>query len=622
MIYMEARHVPIHPRIVQQLSKATIKLPIDIIVELVTNCDDSYRRLNAKFGRIHVLVERRKGGSGTIEVKDEAEGMSGEKLESVMEFGAPESGFEKGRSVRGLLGRGLKEASLSDEEGYIATVKDKCISQAHLFMRKDGAYYTIENVSEEDVRRMYKLPLDQNENGTSVKILISGRNIKLPKLTELKSQIQSIYSLREILSSNNRELELILLEKGREEHSILKYKYPPASAVCDTRFNLDDYGDDIEVKIFESNYSLSEYTGLPPPFSAYGIIVTSEGIPIDMGMFDFDNEPAMQYYYGYAECPGIARLVRESEWGILTPHRAGLDWRHEYCRRLKNEIKKWLDPLVEKKRRELKNIIDVSPEARNRATRICKLLNKLSERLLEGIETIPDRLLDSIETPVILPSKGNVPPGKVRRFSVYIPFKLVSPGTDAKASIRIEDSRIAEPLCEQVRLKPHPKSSKIAYGWFDVRGKTEGGVTTVFAELEDVKPSAVVEVREFVHKRKDKLAKERKKGLFKDIRYNPLESPPQRAVYRDGIIDIYTKFPSTSLYLQEDGEYKSEMAGVALAEILSEVFCRTIARKWIEDGIRPVFPGSEIDTFNATVNELQTLALQEIHLGIRRIHKS
>ena len=60
------KDLPIDPRIIEQLAKATIKNLIDGIVELVTNSDDSYRRLADKGlsrnGRISIYVCREKGG--------------------------------------------------------------------------------------------------------------------------------------------------------------------------------------------------------------------------------------------------------------------------------------------------------------------------------------------------------------------------------------------------------------------------------------------------------------------------------------------------------------------------------------------------------------------------------
>ena len=59
-----ARDLPINSRIVEQLAKATVKNIIDGLVELITNCDDSYLRIEEKReihdGKILICVDRKK----------------------------------------------------------------------------------------------------------------------------------------------------------------------------------------------------------------------------------------------------------------------------------------------------------------------------------------------------------------------------------------------------------------------------------------------------------------------------------------------------------------------------------------------------------------------------------
>src|SRR3972149_2264687 len=108
----EVRPLPIDSQIVLQQAQSTIKSLVDAIVELVTNSDDSYRRLeeagSEASGQIDVYVSRQKGGvCQLIQVSDSAEGMGWHELERAVTFAASASGFLEGRSVRGLFGRGL-----------------------------------------------------------------------------------------------------------------------------------------------------------------------------------------------------------------------------------------------------------------------------------------------------------------------------------------------------------------------------------------------------------------------------------------------------------------------------------------------------------------------------------
>jgi len=138
MEFKEVYELPIDSRIVKQSAQATIRNLVDAAVELITNCDDSYRRLEEQgfktSGRIDLAVSRQKGGRCEIFlVRDYAEGMTRGELQKAVRFGGETSGFEKGRTVRGLFGRGLKEAIISLGEGEIYTIKNNTLNPAKIW---------------------------------------------------------------------------------------------------------------------------------------------------------------------------------------------------------------------------------------------------------------------------------------------------------------------------------------------------------------------------------------------------------------------------------------------------------------------------------------------------------
>ncbi len=102
--FEEAQDLPIDARVTIQMSYGTIRYLYDAIVELVTNSDDSYKRLEkddiADKGEIRICVRRLKGSKcERLEVIDFAEGMNKEKLEKALIFAGEASGFEEGKSV-------------------------------------------------------------------------------------------------------------------------------------------------------------------------------------------------------------------------------------------------------------------------------------------------------------------------------------------------------------------------------------------------------------------------------------------------------------------------------------------------------------------------------------------
>ncbi len=187
------KDLPIDLRIVELLAKATIKNLIDGIVELVTNSDDSYRRLSGKGigrnGKILISVCREKGGlCKRLIVEDFAEGMTKEELGKAIIFGAEVSGITEGKSVRGLFGRGLKETIIALGEGRIITRKNGRCTKTRLWLDKakkrplydDEMLGVTENTTEPD--------------GTKIDISVTNEKIKLPELETFKSHLSEHFA--------------------------------------------------------------------------------------------------------------------------------------------------------------------------------------------------------------------------------------------------------------------------------------------------------------------------------------------------------------------------------------------------------------------------------------------
>jgi hypothetical protein len=245
------KEVPINPRIVEQLAKATVKNLVDGIVELVTNCDDSYKKLKEKGtqaeGKIEVSTNRKKGGiCETLVVKDFAGGMSKEELEKAIEFGGETSGFEKGKSVRGLFGRGLKETIISLGEGEVETIKDGKINTVKIWWDKKlkRALYDFTKENEDT----------SEKNGTCIRIQIINEKITIFEYEKFKEQVSRHYALRDINSSEERNIGLSFedIKRAAKLTSHVTFKYPDGHKVIDKEINLKPFGDKIKLVIFES----------------------------------------------------------------------------------------------------------------------------------------------------------------------------------------------------------------------------------------------------------------------------------------------------------------------------------------------------------------------------------
>jgi len=599
-----AKDLPINPRIVEQLAKTTVKTLVDGIVELVTNCDDSYRRLEGEgevpSGEIEIYVDRRKGGiCENLKVKDYAEGMTKEELQKAIVVASETSGFEKGKSVRGLFGRGLKETIIALGEGEIKIIKNGKECKTKLWFDKKIKKPQYDDELLNDVRDI------SEKDGTEININITNEKIKIPEYEKFKNQISSHYALRDINSSKHREITLIFDDlKRKARYTVpISFSYPEGKKVKEEDVRLPGHGDKVKILIYESLKPLDSprYN----PFGLAGILIKTKGAILDNQLFKFENEPAALYFFGEAICEGLEERLRRGETEIMDPNRVGLEWRHEYCQALSGAIEKVLGPLVLEKREvlEKKPQKEVKGTTRKLLEKLRSELNKLANEELEETIEIPEPE-PNITNLIIKPEIANIQTDKPRAFSVYAPDNLVK---DEGQVVHIKSDTIdIQPLASTVNLEKYSKyPEKIWYRYFKVVGKSEGAEGNIIVKLGTETAQAKVKVAPPGKREKGEITG-RKRGFISDILPDELDSPPQRVVYREGIIRIYIKFPSVVKFIKSGLEGVETAEGkILLAELVGDAFCKALARQGIETGKFHKVPGAEIDSFDTAVNDLQ-----------------
>ena len=161
----------------QQADQAIKKDVIRALVELITNSDDSYNRLEARGnevdGRIIVDVQRRRQSESVLTVRDFGEGMDGLLLDKALGVYADEtSGYEFGEPVRGLFGRGVKDAILGLGEGAVTGIVDNQEHRAQLRMEEGRPHYQAEEPID--------LGLNTIPNSTTVEVKVTRDDIRIP----------------------------------------------------------------------------------------------------------------------------------------------------------------------------------------------------------------------------------------------------------------------------------------------------------------------------------------------------------------------------------------------------------------------------------------------------------
>ncbi len=198
------KRLQIDDSIVRTLSIVTINNLIDGVVELITNSDDSYKRIEENrdniSGRIEIYVNREKGGiCKKLIVKDCAEGMTGEELEKALIFAGK---TKTGKSIRGLFGRGLKETIIALGEGEITTIKKHKLTKTKLWLDSATQF-----AQYDDESLLYSEDTDQDD-GTAISIEITNDKIKIPTCNKFTEQLTSHFALRDINSSQRRDITL------------------------------------------------------------------------------------------------------------------------------------------------------------------------------------------------------------------------------------------------------------------------------------------------------------------------------------------------------------------------------------------------------------------------------
>ena len=474
------------------------------LVELITNSDDKYRELEDlgvnTTGKIRIEVERRRKDQPTIIiVRDRAVGMSRQELfEKMGGLGGRTSGFEEGKSRRGLHGRGAKDVAA------FGTVHFECI--------KDGEYNHLKIPPSLQCQFMNAKPIKANEqlrkklgirngNGTVVTIEVNSR-FNIPHHAKLLEQFSRYYSLRDIFSNQHREVMLVDISKKREDR--LHYKYPEGKVVYDDDLIIPNY---TEAK---AHLTIRQHeTPFLQERSLYreGILIKSSATIHDCTYFGLDPEPYSWRFSGELKCDFIDSLIRgyedreeknpdspqhtqDNPTRLLDPLRDGLILEHPFSQNLYKKCIEVFRPLIDRlKESEDKGKNDVTDENLNKKlNNLSKEVSKLFEEKLKELEEdeFPTTLTDpeisqlSIGIHIIPPNEQNIILNQPKTFSVIV-----------KSFEKLDASIPVEVVCDNSQYIK-VKSSLIPFKWVSDDGKT--GRTTFLLEGLKVNEEAYIEV--------------------------------------------------------------------------------------------------------------------------------
>lgn len=609
----EERPVPIsQKRVISQQAASTIKNIVDAVVELVTNSDDSYRRLEElgieTDGTIEIKIRRLPGGRcAKLEVFDLAEGMSLADLEAAIEFGGETSGFLKGRSVRGLFGKGLKEAIVALGEGQITSVKNGYESSLKIWFDSHANKY------------LYRILKDSrntdSKNGTSILIEVKNDKIMTPSFVPLYTSLTRHFALRDINGNPKRKVLLQVNDVRINRTKPIRYNIPEGKLRISQQVNIPHLGNCF-VEIREANAKLDFHSY--DPSSEAGILVKSDGIILDNRLFGFENDEASYFFFGLVDCPGICESIRKGDQSIIDPNRSGLDWRYHVCKEISSEIHAMLKPLIENKKKELEitRRTTVKEEYREKLSNLCSLLNHLAQEELEELLE-PWKTPVEIDTLTIRPDMGYAEAYQRRAFSVYLPKHIIDEKAwEPRVTLELADviGRV-ELIDHSVFLNPHFEYERLLMGYFRIVGWENGSSSYIIANIGELEDVAEFHVKQPGKRGKPRKPQKRIGGLFTNIEFDEKTPEPiQRVSFTQGVITVFLNFSPIRNYLGPGGEGMATYQGsLMLAELVSESFCTELARRRIETGVIPLIQGAEIDGYRSEVNKLMRKYLKSIH---------
>jgi hypothetical protein len=603
---------------IQQADQAIRKDVMRALVEIITNANDSYSRLEdagySVTGEI-VIDVLRKHSNSKIVVRDFAEGMTDSRMDKVVgTYGEATSGIKEDKHVRGMWGRGLKDSIFGLGYGYVHSFKGANFYSCSLLLKKGIPTFDLDAPirATVDLRQKYEVP---QGNGTILEIIVSRRDVKMPQFNNLRNYLQRHFELRPIMSNPKRKIilrELATDGKIKQEH-VLSYKAPMGEEVLNERIKIPKFPASVKLKVFRSAMQLST-RGEEGDYADGGLLVISRATVISLTMLKFENDPYAGYFYGTMQCDYLHELLKNDE-PVLTATRDGINWTHPFAKALKLAVEEKLEPLISAEREHAMH---------DEQTKLDKKLRQKINRALHELNTIASTELrdakdgeskKKIELPEsgmgFFPEKLFVQTGQLAMLTLRI---SANQSQNSTASIISTNAEVAV-LTPQVTFKPNKNDASILEARIKLEGRQVGSEATIVAYLGKNRAQANVQV----HSKKETLIAPPTRGssaLFNDIRFDDRTDPRQR-VYYDRVnssIVIATAAPSVKIYLDENNRLDTTVQGqVLLAELITEAVCREIAREGVEKGRYLVLEGSEADAIQNHFIRLQNRYAHLIH---------
>jgi hypothetical protein len=531
-------------------------------------------------------------------------------------YGEATSGLKEDMHVRGMWGRGLKDAIFGLGYGYVNSIQDDMLYRSSLLLKEGVPTFSLEEPTPatEELRDQHGIP---DGNGTEIEIVVSRQDIKMPQFENLRNYLQRHFELRTIMANPAR---LIILRNLSSLHRVkheyeLSYKPPRGEMVLDERFEIEGYPASAHLQLLRSNIQLST-RGEEGDYADAGLLVISRATVISLTMLKFENDPYASFFYGSLECDYLHDLLKNDE-PVLTATRDGINWTLPFAKELKHAVESRIEPLVQVEREHAlqDEQLKLDKRLRRKLDKTIRELNVIASSELSDRRTAPP---DGQHEPTpagleFAHERIYVQTGQTVTLTVRAQLSEKIPN-GARAFV-VSNNPEVEVLTPRVHINASKDQPAVGVARIQVEGKQVGNEGTVTVYLGDQRAEAQVQVRSRKESLEDTQPKKHH-GLFTDIRFDDRMDPRQR-VYLDRVnstIVVATAAPSVRKYLDSQHRLDTSPEGqVLLAELITEAVCREIARQGVESGRFLAPEGSEADAVQSHFIRLQNRYAHLIH---------
>jgi len=496
----------------------------DALVELVTNCDDSYHRLYER-GQIEkdggsILIEcmeQRKGIPSLLRVRDRAEGMTlDEMMSNLRKVGSRTS--DKGD--RGFMARGARDCTELGEMLF-ESIKDDRYHACQLKPKPE--LVPISNGDRLSSSLREKLGIKRG-NGTVVTLSLDPGH-KMPRFATLVRDLPRHFALRDIFSEKSSSRVQLLNLKDLSSFHIV-FQSPVGEVLID----------DLEYLILGYPQAVARLTiaKTSEPFDATGdrrfrnsgFIVKGKRAINECSLLrpEFESNPYTARYFGRIECNYIDELLDEYDEHrrkgrpfpdhnprlLIDPNRqVGLIREHPFTQALfqfpSERLRAFITKDREAERTQHRQI--ANKETQQRLSRLAKAASQFMKLQLDdateyisGGETDPSAFTE--RGLMVVPTYARLKVGEEKKFWVYVKRDLVS--SERLVSSVDKDSDAITVLDPVIELLPHVSKEDRLVGTFRIHAEAISDAICLQVINESLPTAeAIVEIVESIVENRD-----------------------------------------------------------------------------------------------------------------------